>query len=216
MNNLNKKITLEDYNNKIDDIEILTQEIELSSDNLDEFVDIILDTYKPKIEGGQIDREKLISDKIDDDLKKMKLKDNLKAERLLGNTNKIAKETQAQLKSVEDSEDISADISEVTNIANDMQDILDKANTDIRSLKIKKNQIDGLLDLKRMEDNKVKQLTQQIALLKDTKDELEENRRENLSDAKDELQDDIEKIDDTIQENTKEINSIQQENFRWC
>ena len=60
VNNLKKKITLEDYNNRIDDIEILTQEIELSSDNLDEFVDIILDTYKPKIEGGQIDRDKLV------------------------------------------------------------------------------------------------------------------------------------------------------------
>ena len=72
VNNLNKKITLEDYNNKIDDIEILTQEIELSSDNLDEFVDIILDTYKPKIEGGQLDRDKMLSDRIDRDLEEKK------------------------------------------------------------------------------------------------------------------------------------------------
>ena len=69
MNNLNKKITLEDYNNKIDDIEILTQEIELSSDNLMNCW-YYINTYKPKIEGGRMN-EKLISDKIDDDLKKV-------------------------------------------------------------------------------------------------------------------------------------------------
>ena len=69
VDNLKKKITLEDYNNRIDDIEILTQEIELSSDNLDEFVDIILDTYKPKIEGGQLDKNKLWSDNTNHKLK---------------------------------------------------------------------------------------------------------------------------------------------------